>query len=550
QEYGEHLADVLKDTVYFTDYQGVRFVTLNANRDDICPIAEPPGHSSFDCDTARRAWMTMQANWADRVLQENPHEWSVVLAHQPVFSNGNDGAGNPRNEADWRQYLLPVLETNNVDLVLQGHDHTYGRGYHGSTGTDMDGVSAGPVYIIANAGQKQYEMSGDDNVWTQNGALPVVRAQDTTTFQSIRVDGDTLAYESVVTHVRDGGEAYAEVGETLDAFTITKRDDGAKWVVEDGIETPDESVDPVNVEQPTDEPFDDESFGDVVWDDDFSTDRLAEYDAFGDSGEAAAELSVDTDAGVLEADADGRRWSHVALPVDAGESFALVVEPESFTGTGSAEDSVFIGLTDGEGHRAHSWFNNSRDESGINVVVDGETKRLSEGPGTLRVEWEPGDRFATVVDHGELTSWIEKDGEWQKIRSGLLSLTMSGDQITGWAPTFSLRLDPGMIAIDRVTLLRPDGDAADACPDGFSPDETVAFDDVDSGVPNVDRADGCTILDLIWAGAPFDSQGAFVRHVSDVADRFREDGMITARDRSAIVRAAANARPDLSGNLD
>ncbi|NED99772.1 GH92 family glycosyl hydrolase [Phytoactinopolyspora halotolerans] len=538
-DYGDHLAGVLKDTVYVTDYQGVRFVNLNANRDDICPIAEPPGLASYNCDTARRAWMTMQANWLDRVLRENPHGWSVVQEHQPIFSNAQG-----RNEADWRQYILPIIERNNVDLVLQGHDHTYGRGYHGSTGSDMEGVTAGPVYVVANAGQKQYTLTGEDNVWTQNGAVPVVRAQDTSTYQAITVDDDTLTFESVVTHTRDGGAAESEVGDVLDSFTITKRDDGAKWVTEAGAEVPDETVDPVNIDRPTNEPFDDASYGDVAWDDDFTTDRLSEYIAHGDSAESAAELSVDTDAGVLEATADGRRWSHVALPLEAGESFALIVEPADFTGTGAAEDSLFIGLTDGIGNRAHSWFNNSRSESGIDVVVDGSAQGLSAGPGPLAVSWEPGDRLATVVDHGELTSWIEKDGEWQRIRSGLLSLTMSEKQITGWAPTFSLRLDPGTIAIDRITLLRreADGTPPDACPDGYSPEETVAFDGVDSGVGNVERGDGCTILDLIWAEAPFANHGAFVRQVTAVADRFRADGLITARERSAIVRAAAQSR--------
>src|SRR5699024_3688288 len=123
----------------------------------------------------------------------------------------------------------------------------YGRGYHSSTGTDMPDVSAGPVYVVSNAGQKQYALPGEtDNIWTRNGAVAVARAQDTTTFQAITVDGDTLSYESVVTHVRDGGEATAQVGDTLDAFTITKRADGAKWVTEQGAEVPDESVDPVN----------------------------------------------------------------------------------------------------------------------------------------------------------------------------------------------------------------------------------------------------------------------------------------------------------------
>jgi predicted alpha-1,2-mannosidase len=464
--WGAHLQKVLKDTVYYTDYQGVRFITLNANRDDIGTILADSGNT--DIAAGKRAWMTAQATWLDRVLRENPNEWSVVLSHQPVFSTGVSGNGM-RNEADWRQYILPVMERNNVDLVLQGHDHTYGRGYHQSTGTDMAGVTAGPVYVVANAGQKQYAPAPEtDNVWTQNGGVPVKRAADTSTYQAITVDGDTLTYESVVTYTAEGGLATAKVGDTLDSFTITQRDNGAKWVTETGVAVPDETVEPVNAERPTSVPFDDETFGEVVFDDDFSTDKLAQYSSFGDTGEAAAQLSVDTEAGLLKATADGRRWSHLALPVDAGESFALVVEPESFTDTGASEDSLFIGLTDGPRNRAHSWFNNTKNLSGIDVIVDGAGRGLSQGVGERSVTWEPGDRLATVVDHGELSTWIEKSGEWQKIRSGLLPLTMTREQIETWDPTFSIRLDPGTISIDRVTLLKPSDEPVAVTPDAVT----------------------------------------------------------------------------------
>ncbi|GAA3659970.1 glycoside hydrolase domain-containing protein [Microbacterium marinilacus] len=197
------------------------------------------------------------------------------------------------------------------------------------------------------------------------------------------------------------------------------------------------------------------TYGEIVFDDDFSEDRLSEYEVFGDGAEASAALSVDTEEGVLEATADGRRWSHIALPVEAGDGFALVVEPRGFAGSGASEDSLFIGLTDGARNRAHSWFNNTRSEGGFDVVVDGQGRDL--GAGTAQgVDWDADDRFATVVDDGRITSWIEEDGTWRKIRSASLAGALTEEQAAGWSPTFSLRLDPGTIQIDRVTLLAPD----------------------------------------------------------------------------------------------
>ncbi|GMA33397.1 GH92 family glycosyl hydrolase [Litorihabitans aurantiacus] len=453
--YGAHLARVLKDTVYFSDYQGVRFVTLNANRDDICPIARPAGLAAYDCNVARTAWMTMQATWLDRVLQENPHDWSVVTAHQPVYSTGISGNGL-RDEANWRQHILPVLETNDVDLVLQGHDHTYGRGFSSSTATGIDGVSAGPVYVVSNAGAKQYTLpSASDNIWTRNNATAVVRAQDTSTFQKITVDGDTLTYSSVVTHVRPGGAATVAVGDELDSFTITQREDGAKWVTEKGVAVPGPEVGPVNATQPFNEVFDDATWGEVVFDDDFSTDRLAEYDRFSGPGEPEGTLAVDTGAGLLTASGEGRTWSNLQLPLEAGESFALIVEPERFRGAGGGEDTLFLGPTADASNRAQSWFHAPGAQSGFEIFSGGTRRGLAEGPGAAPVRWNDGDRFATVLDQGELTSWIERDGTWSQINAGLARLWVGVDTLAEWQPTVGLRLDAGSIALDRVTVLRP-----------------------------------------------------------------------------------------------
>ncbi|WP_216853349.1 Ig-like domain-containing protein [Phytoactinopolyspora halotolerans] len=87
----------------------------------------------------------------------------------------------------------------------------------------------------------------------------------------------------------------------------------------------------------------------------------------------------------------------------------------------------------------------------------------------------------------------------------------------------------------------------DACPDGYSPDETVTFgtDSVqDSGVPNRDRGDGCTFLDVVWAEAPFESHGQFVRVVDGVAAEWREAGHYTAREIRDIRIAAARSDVD------
>jgi len=81
----------------------------------------------------------------------------------------------------------------------------------------------------------------------------------------------------------------------------------------------------------------------------------------------------------------------------------------------------------------------------------------------------------------------------------------------------------------------------DSCPDGFPPDDTIAFGDVDSGMPNRDRGDGCTFLDVVWAEAPFTNHGDLVDTVDMLAAAWVEDGLLTDRQRGAIVAAAARS---------
>ena len=59
--------------------------------------------------------------------------------------------------------MLPVIRRHAVDLVLQGHDHVYGRRLPGEAPT--------PVFVVSVAGAKQYPLI-EDGV----GGVPKVMA--------------------------------------------------------------------------------------------------------------------------------------------------------------------------------------------------------------------------------------------------------------------------------------------------------------------------------------------------------------------------------------
>ena len=90
----------------------------------------------------------------------------------------------------------------------------------------------------------------------------------------------------------------------------------------------------------------------------------------------------------------------------------------------------------------------------------------------------------------------------------------------------------------------------DACPNGWSPEATVEFAPpvpaVDSGVVNVERDGGCTLLDDIWAAEPFRSHAAFVEHVVAVTRGVRARGTAepgATGGRSARRHALRRGRP-------
>ncbi|RBL82342.1 alpha-mannosidase, partial [Streptomyces cavourensis] len=235
--YEAHMAKSLTETAYYTDYQGVRFITLNASTHDARELMTPPNlpPCTVGCPDPQKLWLDLQARWLDHILADNPNKWSVATFHQPVFS-----AAVGRDEKPVRDAWLPVFQHNDIDLVLMGHDHVYARGYVDADATDTPGVTTGPVYAVAMSGPKYYELSpADDNVWTRNGATQVARAAHTSTFQGITVTKDTIRYESVVAAKWDDRSTTdKEVGEVLDAFTITKSDAGVKYVTEDGVSVP------------------------------------------------------------------------------------------------------------------------------------------------------------------------------------------------------------------------------------------------------------------------------------------------------------------------
>lgn len=150
----------LPETCYYVDYQGVRFVMLNGNEK-----------------------LPEQAKWLDSVLADNPNRWTVAAIHQPLYSTAEG-----RDYPELRELFLPVFDKYGVDLVLQGHDHSYGRTYKLRQGKIVRDDEKGTVYVVSVSGPKVYKVKSDTDVMAR---LDTGRQL----FQVITVSGGTLKYE-------------------------------------------------------------------------------------------------------------------------------------------------------------------------------------------------------------------------------------------------------------------------------------------------------------------------------------------------------------------
>jgi acid phosphatase type 7 len=224
----------LEETCFTLVYHNVLIVGMDSNRDQ-----------------------QIQAEWLDRVLSENTAQWVVCSFHHPIFSTAKD-RDNPELRAMWK----PIFDKYKVDLVLQGHDHSYGRtglqvpnsleseakapvgattsreqtrgeptavqtvaatipqaASNVATGAQKVDGATGTVYVVSVSGPKMYN----------NQRQPFMKrlAEDQQLYQVIHVDGGKLRFE-----------ARTATGDLYDAFELRKQPGKINELIEIAPEVP------------------------------------------------------------------------------------------------------------------------------------------------------------------------------------------------------------------------------------------------------------------------------------------------------------------------
>ena len=189
----------LRNEVYYVDYQGARMIALNANHLE----ESRPDPLSAQCIDAQLAWL-------DRVLSDAGSKWKILLFHQPVYSTAKG-----RDNAALREHLRPTFEKHGVHLVLQGHDHTYGRTFKCAGDQVVTGDAPGVVYVTSVLGPKLYELA------PKFAGLMARQHGKTRSVQTVRVTPESLEYRSMGLD-----------GSRLDGFVLSRKADGGIELLE------------------------------------------------------------------------------------------------------------------------------------------------------------------------------------------------------------------------------------------------------------------------------------------------------------------------------
>lgn len=173
-----------------------------------------------------------QAKWLEQQLSQNTKRWIVCVFHHPLFS-----AAKARDNAELRATWKPILDKYHVDLVLQGHDHSYARSGAGfddspegdrsppitvgnvATGVTYVEEEVGTVYVVSVSGPKMYPAQPRQSMKKVG--------EDTQLYQVIQIDGDTLTFEARTAN-----------GELYDAFALRKSVGQPNRILEKGQEIP------------------------------------------------------------------------------------------------------------------------------------------------------------------------------------------------------------------------------------------------------------------------------------------------------------------------
>lgn len=195
-----------RGTVYSFEYGPALFLVLNTG--------------DIPWDAAQTESFNKQIEWMRKEVAKTDKKWKVVAFHKAIYSVGNHAKDT--DILQLRKQLYPVFDELGIDLVLQGHDHTFMRSYQmyddkaveGSVPDDNGMVTdpEGTLYLINNSpGRKYYQVKQDvDKYYADKFSQP-----DKPVYTGIDVTQDSLTLKTYIS-----GE-----DQPFDSYTLVRTDE-------------------------------------------------------------------------------------------------------------------------------------------------------------------------------------------------------------------------------------------------------------------------------------------------------------------------------------
>ncbi|MDN3295008.1 glycoside hydrolase family 127 protein [Streptomyces ficellus] len=169
---------------------------------------------------------------------------------------------------------------------------------------------------------------------------------------------------------------------------------------------------------------------------------------------------------------------------------------------------------------------------------DGDTVAVTM-PFRMRVEKALDDPSVQTLFYGPV-NLVARDPRQTFLPVGLYrNAALSGDLLPTFTPVAGEPLHFTLDGIEFAPFAEGTEDPTHAYFRRSEP--RVAFGGTDSGVANPARADGTTLLDEIWAAAPFRNARALVKRVQGVVDAWVAAGLLGAEDGRRVVSTARAA---------
>jgi acid phosphatase type 7 len=169
-----------------------------------------------------------QVLWLKKDLAANTQQWTVVYFHHPPYTKGSHNSDTETELVKMRQRIVPVLERYKVDLVLNGHSHSYERSFLLNGHYGLESTFSLAAHALSSSSAR-YDGSINSCTYVKNAAAVRNGIVYALIGSAGQLGGTSAGYPHnamYYSNTTNGGALYIEVENNRLA---------AKWIGSDGV---------------------------------------------------------------------------------------------------------------------------------------------------------------------------------------------------------------------------------------------------------------------------------------------------------------------------